>query len=254
MIAHSVSPSPTTGDISALVETSVHFAEKLRKQAIGEPEWIPVKCVFEYSDQSPKVVALLKLMRMTEGVVAFNLLRSHGLFVDMGAILRCVHDCEAEIYFLLEEHPAASPNVKKFTKAFFEHTIDSYLDVETEPVPAKKIRAAMTRVLRGQHDHATVETLQRVHKTFCGYVHAGYAHIMETYGGGPKPSFNLMGVPSLVERQKRLEVAELAARSVMYSTAFIAHCLGLEDLRREIYAACFTDTTAVAERPVGPDS
>lgn len=42
---------------------------------------------------------------------------------------------------------------------------------------------------------------------------------METYGGGPRPSFNLMGV--LVERQKRLEVVELAARSVMYCAAFI---------------------------------
>ncbi len=174
--------------------------------------------------------------------MAFNLLRANGLFVDMGAIVRCVHDCEAEIYFLLEEYPAASLNVDKLTKAFFKHTIDGYLDVETTPVPAKKIRAAMVRVLRGQHDHGTAETLQRVHKTFCGYVHAGYAHVMETYGGGPRPSFNLMGVPSLVERQKRLEVVELAARSVMYCAAFIAHSLGLEELRREIYAACLRDS------------
>jgi hypothetical protein len=62
----------------------------LRKQAIGEPAWIPGKRVYEYSDQSPKVVAVLKLMRMAEGVVAFNLLRANGLFVDMGAIVRCV--------------------------------------------------------------------------------------------------------------------------------------------------------------------
>ncbi len=116
--------------------------------------------------------------------MAFNLLRANGLFVDMGAIVRCVHDCEAEIYFLLEEYPAASLNVDKLTKAFFKHTIDGYLDVETTPVPAKKIRAAMVRVLRGQHDHGTAETLQRVHKTFYGYVHSGYAHVMETYGGG----------------------------------------------------------------------
>ena len=111
-----------------------------------------------------------------------------------------MHDCEAEIYFLLEKYPAASPKVDKFTKAFFRHTIDGYLDVETTPVLAKKIRAAMVRVLHGQHDHGTTETLQRVHKTYCGYVHAGYAHIMETYGGGPRPSFNLMGVPSLAYR------------------------------------------------------
>jgi hypothetical protein len=230
-----------TDTVSALVETAVHLADELRKQAIGEPAWIPGKHVYEYADQSPKVVAVLKLMRMAEGVVAFNLLRANGLFVDMGAIVRCVHDCDAEIYFLLEKYPAASLDVDKFTKAFFKQTIDGYLDVETTPVPAKKIRAAMVRVLRGQHDHGTTEMLQRGHKAFCGYVHAGYAHIMETYGGGPKPSFNLMGVPSLVERQKRLEFVELAGRSIMYCAAFIAHSLELEELRREIYAACLRD-------------
>jgi hypothetical protein len=242
MVAYSLSHDPTADKVDLLVETAAHLAEKLRKQAIGEPVWIPGKHVYEYSDQSPKVAAVLKLMRMAEGVVAFNLLRANGLFVDMGAIARCVHDCEAEIYFLVEEYPKASPNVEKFTKAFFEHTIDGYLDVETEPVPSKKIRAAMVRVLRGQHEHETVEMLQRVHKTFCGYVHAGYVHIMETYGGGPRPSFNLIGVPSLVERQKRLEVVELGARSVMYSAAFIAHSFGLEELRREIYGACLRDS------------
>jgi hypothetical protein len=192
-----------TDTVSALVATEVHLADKLRKQAIGEPVWLPGTHVYEYLDQSPKVVAVLKLMRMAEGVVAFNLLRANGLFVDIRAIVRCVHDCEVEIYFLLEEYPAASLNGDKLTKAFFKHTIDGYLDVETTPVPAKKIRAAMVRVLRGQHDHGTAETLQMVLKTFCGYVHAGYAHIMETYGGGPKPSFNLMGVPSLVEARTR---------------------------------------------------
>ena len=99
----------------------------------------------------------------------------------------------------------------------------------------------MVRALRDQYDHGTAETLQMVHKTFCGYVHAGYAHIMETYGGGPRLSFNLMGVPSLVERQKRLEFVELAGRSIMYCAAFIAHSLELEELRREIYAACLRD-------------
>jgi hypothetical protein len=80
--------------------------------------------------------------------------------------------------------------------------------------------------------------IQRIHKTFCGYVHAGYAHIMESYGGGPRPSLNLTGIPSSEERQKRLEHVKLAASSVLYCGAFIAHAVGLEELRREIYLAC----------------
>jgi hypothetical protein len=159
-------------EVSTLIQTAVHLAEKLRRHAIGEPAWIPGKRVYEYSEHSVKVVGVLKLMRMAEGVAALNLLRANGLFVDMGAIIRCVQDCEAEIYFLFEKYPATSPDVEKFVKAFFEHTIDGYLDVETEPVPSRKIRAALVRVLRGQHDHKLLESLQKVHETFCGYIHA----------------------------------------------------------------------------------
>jgi hypothetical protein len=140
---------PMADEISALVETAICLAEKLRKQAIGEPAWIPAKHVYEYLDQVPRVVAVLKLMRMAQGVVACNLLRANGLFVDMGVIARCVYDCNEEIYYLLEGYPTASDNVKKFTKAFFEQTIDGYLDVETESVPSKKIRAAKVRILHG---------------------------------------------------------------------------------------------------------
>jgi len=226
-----------TDTVDKLVETAVHLAEKLRLQAIGEPAWIASKGVYEYSEQSPKVAAVLKLMRMAEGVVALNVLCAHALFVDMGAIGRCVDDCEAEICFLLETYPAASSNVTKFTKVFFEHTIDGHLDAEPTPVLTNKIRAAMVRVMRGgQHDHGTTDMLQRVHKTFSGYVHAGYAHIMETYGGALTPSFNLTGVPSFAERQKRRERVKLAASAVMFSAAFIAHRLGLQDLGREIYS------------------
>jgi hypothetical protein len=228
-------------ETSVLIKNAAHLADEVRKQAIGDPVWISDKCVYEYLERSPRVVAVLKLIRMAHGLVAFDLLRVNGLFIDMGAIVRCVYDCESEIYFLLENYPSASPNVEKFVKAFFEQTIDEFLNAETEAIPVKKIRAAMVRVLHGQHDSQTVDLLQRAHRTFSGYVHAGYAHIMETYGGGPLPSFNMMGVPSPIERDKRREIVTLAAHSVMYCALFIAHSLSLTELSREIAAACFQD-------------
>ena len=56
--------------------------ERLRKEAIGEPTWIPEKQVYEYQDHSAKVVAVLKLIRAVHGINAINLLCRAGLFID----------------------------------------------------------------------------------------------------------------------------------------------------------------------------
>ena len=169
-----------------------------------------------------KVVAVLKLIRAAHGVNAMNLLCRSGLFIDCGAIIRCVNDCMEEIYFLLETFPTTSANVNQFVKSFFESTIDGYLSIETPTVPRNKIRSAMVRVLRGRHDG--------------GYVHADYAHIMEVYNG-KACDFNLAGVPSTQQRQIRMEHIEVAAKAVLYAAAFIAHTLELKDVYHAIVQA-----------------
>jgi hypothetical protein len=209
------------------------FAERLRKEAIGEPRWIKEKGVFEYSDHSTKVVAVLKMTRAAQGVHALDLLCRNGFFIDFGVIMRCVHDCEAEIYFLLEEYPRTSSKVDQFVASFFESTIDGYLSMETHPASTQKIRNAMVRVFKGDHDDETSTRLNNVFKTFSGYVHANYSHIMETYNGGAL-DFNLAGVPSAQQRQTRMEAVELAANSVLHAAAFIAHTVGLNKLHSEI--------------------
>jgi hypothetical protein len=118
-------------------------------------------------------------------------------------------------------------------KAFFESNIDEYLSSETPPVPTKKIRSARVRHLAGSHDQVTHDRLERIFKTFSGYAHANYAHIMEIFGG-PARDFNLNGVPSREEQAKRAEHVELAANSVMYAAAFIAEKLGLAELHGRI--------------------
>ena len=110
----------------------------------------------------------------------------------------------AEAYFLLEEYPNSSVNVGQFVKSFFESTIDGFLSKEIPLVPTKKIRSAMVRVLKGRHDEGTRKIIDKIYKTFCGYVHADYAHIMEIYNGGTD-DFNLTGVPSIQQRQMRME-------------------------------------------------
>jgi hypothetical protein len=209
-----------------------NLIERLRKETIGEPSWIPEKQVFEYQDHTATVVAVLKLIRAAHGVTALDLLCRAGLFIDFGAIMRCVGDCKAEVVFLLEHFPKTSSNVDKFVKAFFQSTIDGYLTNDLPSVPTQKIRSAMVRVLKGHQDEPTSVLFDDIYKTFCGYIHANYANIMEVYGGKPR-SFNLGGVPCFQQRQERLQHVELAVESVLQTAAFIARTLGLQDLYDE---------------------
>jgi hypothetical protein len=91
----------------------------------------------------------------------------------------------------------------------------------------------VVRVLKGAHDETTRQLIDRIYKTFCGYVHANHAHIMEVYNGGTC-DFNLSGVPSPPQRQMRITHVVLAANSVLHAAAFVAHTLGMADLHDHI--------------------
>jgi hypothetical protein len=216
------------------------LAERLRIEAIGDPSWIKEKGVFEYQDNGVEIVAVLKAVGAAQGIKSLDVLCRSGLFIDMGAIYRCINDCTSEVYFLLESYPDQSSDVRRFVKAFFEATIDGHLSAETEPVQTKKIRSAVVRVLTGmEQDESTRTLMLNVYKTFCGYTHANYSHIMEIYGGTyPDLSFNVAGVPSVQQQEMHMKIVEQAYLSVLYSLAFIARTLKLNDLHKEISQCC----------------
>lgn len=209
-----------------------YFIEQLRRETIGEPKWLADKIAFEYDEQSARVVAILKLVRAGHGVNALNLLCRVGLFLDFGALIRCVGDCVDEVYFLMEDYPSDSENVRKFVQNFFEATIDGYIDADPQPIEKKKIIAARVRYLKGCHDYELNELMKRIYKTFSGYIHANYSHIMEAYNGATN-SFNLDGIQSVTERQKRLEYITLNINSVSRVAALVAEKFGHDVLRKE---------------------
>jgi len=157
--------------------------ERLRKSAIGEPEWIAEKQAFEYQHQSAKVTAVLKLARAAQGLTALELLCRSGLFIDFGVAIQCVNDSVEDAYFVLEEYPKTSSNVDKFVKAFFENTIDGYLFSETPPVPREKIRNAVVRILKGGQDEQTRKITENIYKTFLGLQGIEWA-ILHGHSGG----------------------------------------------------------------------
>jgi len=220
------------------IETLDEIIEKLQNNAVGKPVWIKEKNVYEYSDKSIEIVAILKLVRATHGVHSMKLLCQNGLFVDMCAIWRCVNDCTTEVYFLLEKYPQQSSNVEKFINEFFSKTIDNFLLADEEPVQNKKILSAYARVLSGKElDEVVKQTISGIHRTNSGYIHASYSHIMEMYGGS-NASFNLSGIPSQEQKQMRMEIVEAAKISVVQAIAFTAQKLGMHDLYEEIKIYC----------------
>jgi hypothetical protein len=208
--------------------------ERLRREAISDPQWMPLARTYEYAEHSARVVAILKLVRAAHGIAALELLRVNGLFIDLGMVTRGVFDSVEEVYFLLEQYPNNSRHVDQFIKAFFESDINGYLSASTNDVLKKHIRSARVRCLKGSHDQITQDLLDRIFRTFSGYAHAKYAHVMEVYGGAP--DFNLSGVPSAAERLKRFEHVVLQANSVIHAALFAAQKLGLLELERDILA------------------
>lgn len=212
------------------------WTETLQKQVIGEPQWMKEKGVFEYPEVTVEVVSILKLIRAVQSLRALELLCENGLFVDMQAIYRCVADCTNEIHFLLENYPSKSSKVEKFIENFSQTTIDQYLTPETEPIPTRKVHNAVARSLTGsENNHQIQETVRRIHKTFSGYVHSNYSHIMEIYGGSRgNRSFNLGGVPSKEQKRIKSELIESAKISVQYAIAFMAATFNQRELFLEI--------------------
>lgn len=200
------------------------WTEALQRKVIGEPAWIERKGVFEYPEATVEVVAILKLIRAVQSLKALELLCNNGLFIDMGTIYRCVADCISEIYFLLENYPNKSDHVEKFIENFSQTTIDQHLEPNTETVLANKIHNAMARTLTGsENDHQIQETIKRIYKTFSGYVHSNYSHIMEIYGGSEDTlSFNLNGVPSDTQKRWHYQLVDEVGISMQHVIAFMA--------------------------------
>jgi hypothetical protein len=203
--------------------------DKLQEE-IGVPVWQEDKKTFEYKTVDVKVVSILKAIRAVQGLKSLELLCQNGLFIDMGAIIRCVMDCICEIYFLLEKYPEQTNNVKEFIEAFSETTIDGFLSSNAHPTPTKKIHAATVRAItQSEQDQKTADRIGRIYKAFSGYTHANYSHIMQIYGGDNwrNLSFNLGGVPSDEQKHDHykliLEISKLLFNALDFMDKSFRH-------------------------------
>lgn len=224
----------------ATLEQVQYWLEELERNRIDSPRWNQKKLVFEYDNVTVEVVAFLKLVRAVQSLRSLQVLCENGLFIDFFTIIRCITDCLNEVYFLLETYPHQSSNVKKFVANFRETTIDGHLSPSTDAVESKKIQNSKARALgKGAEFNKAQEGIRRIFKTFSGYIHSNYSHIMQIYGGKPTDlRFQLSGVPSRDQKLQHSQFIGGMVNMAALTIAFMAQKLSLGQLGKDIVKHC----------------
>ena len=224
----------------ATLEQVQYWLEELERNCIDSPRWNEEKLVFEYDNVTVEVVAFLKLVRAVQSLRSLQVLCENGLFIDFFTIIRCITDCLNEVYFLLETYPHQSSTVKKFIANFKETTIDKHLSASTDFVESKKIQNAKARALsKGAEFSKYQEGIRRIFKTFSGYIHSNYSHIMQIYCGKPTDlRFQLSGVPSRDQKLQHSQFIDEMVNMTAFTIAFMAQKLKFGQLVGDIAKNC----------------
>jgi len=98
----------------------------------------------------------------------------------------------------------------------------------------------MTRSLTGsEQDERIKGHLTSIYKTFSGYTHAGYSHIMQMFGGSPQNmSFNISGISSQQQKDMHMELVLEAYKSVLHTIAHVSRTFGLKELNCDVMQYC----------------
>ena len=101
-------------------------------------------------------------------------------------------------------------------------------------MPTRKIHSTFAKLSKNEANPSDAqEILRTLHQAFSGYVHGGYPHIMEMYGGNP-PRFHMsgmLGTPRIIELRTQLKT--YVYRTIMVSI-LVARKLGSSDLETTV--------------------
>jgi hypothetical protein len=192
---------------------------------------------FRHPQLSDSLLVYLKGVKLISTLNAALVLFRHGYTQEIGALCRMADDYCYEIMFLLNPLGGDGPSkdqVRMF-ESFFQEEFENpdnplASPQDRETVPRRKINAAFGKIVSDElNPHDAQNVLATIHKTFSGYVHGAYPHIMEMYGGMP-PRFHMdgmLGTPRVPEWERQLVTyvyraimsAELTSRKLAQSEA-----------------------------------
>ena len=130
-----------------------------------------------------------------------------------------------------------SKSIQNIIKIYFE--IDElYKKINTTILEINhKIDSSNTELTRvvGKADTELSKKIENISKTYSGYVHSGYAHIMEVYGGKLSDiSFNLKGVPAQSQIALKMTCVDVIIDSVKCAISFMSCKFELNELNAEV--------------------
>jgi|CXWL01.1.fsa_nt_gi hypothetical protein len=142
--------------------------------------------------KSDLLMSYLKCLRAISSLNAALILLRSGFIQEVGALCRCIDEFCEDVHYLatpLGEEGKYSQDQQRLVEEFFQ---EEFLDsnsplLEVAPrnrVSRDKVRAGIARI-QGQpiNPHDTNHLFRTIDKSFSGYVHGAYVHIMEMYVG-----------------------------------------------------------------------
>lgn len=196
---------------------------------------------FRHETLSDALACYLKGVKIISTLNAALVLLKEGYTQEIGALCRMIDDYCNEIFFLLvpQDGEKFSADQIRFLEDFFQEELDRpdnplASTQKRSNVPTRKIHSTCAKLSKNEANPSDAqEILRTVHQAFSGYVHGGYPHIMEMYGGNP-PRFHMsgmLGTPRIIEWRNQLK--EYVYRTIMVSI-LVARKLGSSELETAI--------------------
>ncbi|MCX8502210.1 MAG: hypothetical protein ORO03_11075 [Alphaproteobacteria bacterium] len=196
---------------------------------------------FRYEKQSDVLLCFLKGVKLVSTLNAALVLLRQGYALEVGALCRMADDFCFEIMFMIKTLDGDKPSKdqERFFHEFFQeefenpdHPLSS--SQIRDSVPRRKIFAAFGQLAKEELNPSDAQTtLMTIHRTFSGYVHGAYPHIMEMYEG-KSARFRMSGMSNTRrEAEWRVQLTMYVYRAIMASE-LVSRKLGLKDIERSI--------------------
>jgi len=194
---------------------------------------------FEYAGQDPRVLQVLKSVRVVSGLNAGVVLLRNGYTTELGVLFRTIDDAIDEIVFVEDgiENEETSDH-RRFIEQFYTfetRTGEEMVANTTQPaqVSRRSIQAAQGRILNPDNPHRMRQLSRAVDNVYSGFVHNSYQSAMELYEGGDERFCvrGMWGTPRIPVYRKELATYTHRALNTIGEVAF--H-LGLEDVFRTL--------------------
>ncbi|MFZ5930612.1 MAG: hypothetical protein ACOY15_05290 [Pseudomonadota bacterium] len=208
----------------------IHASEWLKP-----PVWDNDIMKFRYEEQSHLLLMFLKGIRYLSLLNAAMTLFEKGHCQEMYILCRCMDEA-FEDALLFTVPPGENGELSRIQQTaldeFYQEEFEDYFaagpdlkNIKRHRTPREKIRKEIDSGAPEQIP-ALKDTVTMIHKTFSGYVHGAYPHIMELYGGNPA-RYHIRGMretPRVIEAKDQLTMN--IYRGILFGR-LAAKCLGM---------------------------